>query len=70
MIELRGTLVEIRQLKRAENKVLWLGENLPNHSLTCGVEPELLVRRTQTVLQAGDTAERLIMHQLGCQRSA
>ncbi len=52
-------LAKVRQLKRAEQHVQWLRENLPKHSITHRVERELLLRRTELAITHGDTVTNL-----------
>jgi hypothetical protein len=51
----RTVLAKVLQLKRAEQHVQWLRENLPKHSITQRVERELLLRRTELAIMHGDT---------------
>ncbi len=51
----RTVLAEVKQLKRAEQHVQWLRENLPKHSITLRVERELLLRRTELAIKHSDT---------------
>lgn len=55
-----GLLARVRSLKRAERHVLWLRENMPNHSITNRVERELIVQRTQLALDGGDTVANTV----------
>jgi hypothetical protein len=51
----RSVLADIKQLRRAEQHVQWLRENLPKHSITQRVERELLLRRTLLAITHSDT---------------
>ena len=55
MMAKRTVLAEVKQLKRAEQHVQWLRENLPKHSITQRVERELLLRRTDLAITHSDT---------------
>ena len=59
MMAKRTVLAEVKQLKRAEQHVQWLRENLPKHSITHRVERELLLRRTELAITHGDTVINL-----------
>jgi hypothetical protein len=59
MTRRRAMLAKVRQLKRAEQHVQWLRENLPKHSITHRVERELLLRRTELAITHGDTVINL-----------
>jgi hypothetical protein len=56
----RSVLADIKQLRRAEQHVQWLRENLPKHSITLRVERELLLRRTDLALTHSDTVSAYI----------
>lgn len=59
MMAAGGSLSQQRSLKRAERHLLWLRENMPNHSITNRVERELIVQRTQLALAEGDTVANI-----------
>lgn len=60
MMAVRGSLSQQRKLKRCERHLLWLRENMPNHSITVRVERELIVQREQWALAAGDAVARTV----------